>query len=428
MANCAQVVHKIQAFVDGELSPAQRVICEQHLDECRACRSAFRDHQRLSASLFESFAPCRLQHDLSQRVLENLPTLMTVDSRDDMESLNWRAKHARESSRWVARVMPMAMVAMVLILAAIIRFQWPAELKSSNAIGVVLQTAGAPTLIPVNATERESIEPSALIENSSSFETGVGESLMLALAGHTMVKLNHDTRVSVENERLIRMEQGEAFFDVGHDDRLFKVRTAVGTVTVFGTAFNVSVKNDIMTVAVARGTVQIDNNNGHFQPLQAGELSTVIGQSSPSTPQPVDADGLTRWANLITPNEEATRMFASLVVARDGNPELPAKIVYMVDVSKSKAGIGAIRLEWFPEPFTEGYCSYDMYVYNEDAKPIFKHTLDGQALANNTAGSLTVNVPETPIRNAKVLSIRLVPNPQLGGHEAKFSGVWAVPQ
>lgn len=427
MASCTQIAYKIQAYVDGELSQSQRLICDQHFTECRQCRALVQEHQRLSASLFEAFADFRLVEDLSPRILDHLPVRYSTSDLDDLAVLNWRAKHPQETIRWIARSMPVAAAVLIVVLGAFIYGQWPREVQAGHAIGMVVQAHGAATYVSHTAVERENVSVAQFIEPNDRFETGAAGAIMLALAGQTTVKMQSNTRVSVDSERVIRVESGEAYMDVGHDDRLFKVRTALGTVTVFGTAFNVRVSDNAVTVTVTRGTVQLDNNNGHFQPLGAGEQATIVGNGVPSAPVRVDTVELTKWAASIVPDERADRLFRTMIVARGGNAELAAKAVYLVDVSSVQTAIRAIRLEWTPEIGGGAYCNYDMYVYDEYLEPLFSHRLTAAELAGARNGILTVDVPGAPIEGKSVLSIRLVPNVQSGGKEAKFSSVWAVP-
>jgi hypothetical protein len=427
VASCSQIASKVQAFVDGELSQSQRLICGQHFAECRSCRSALQEHQQLTASLFEMFADYRLSSDLSVRVLENLPMRLERD-KDDLEGLNWRAKHPQETIRWIARYMPVAAAVVILVLAAIIRFQWPQEVFANDAIGVVLQNYGHSTVVSgVSGTERKTTSVSDFILANDRFETDETGALLLALAGQTKITMNARSRVTVENERLVRLEDGEAFLDVGHDDRLFKVRTALGTVTVFGTKFSVFVSENVMKVTVASGTVQLDSNDGHFQPLQAGEQAVIIGKSAPSMPERVDVDGMLRWVAMVKENMRALHLFEKEIASRrNGNSELPGKAVWMVDVSKVQTGISAIRLEWTAGNNYTEYCGYELYVYNEYMKPLFAYKVTPEELRAARNGILTVDVPGKPISGASVL-IRLVPDIQDGREEVRFTNVWAVP-
>ena len=52
MASCARIDNALQAFVDGELNDAERLILEDHVVACEQCAAKLRDHRKLSATLF----------------------------------------------------------------------------------------------------------------------------------------------------------------------------------------------------------------------------------------------------------------------------------------------------------------------------------------------------------------------------------------
>jgi mycothiol system anti-sigma-R factor len=39
--NCAEAVHQLYLFLDGELTPERRALIKHHLDECPPCFEAF---------------------------------------------------------------------------------------------------------------------------------------------------------------------------------------------------------------------------------------------------------------------------------------------------------------------------------------------------------------------------------------------------
>lgn len=78
-----------------------------------------------------------------------------------------------------------------------------------------------------------------------------GSHIDLAAHGEGQVRYHRDRRVC-------RLLAGEARFDVRHDPaRPFVVETALGRVQVLGTVFSVSVRDDRLRVAVARGRVAV---------------------------------------------------------------------------------------------------------------------------------------------------------------------------
>lgn len=94
------------------------------------------------------------------------------------------------------------------------------------------------------------------------YETAKGAQRQVALADGSTVKLNTDTRLAVEfsrHERVIRLERGEAWFTVSHDERRpFIVQVANSTIRDIGTQFIVNKSPDGVLVSVWEGIVQVD--------------------------------------------------------------------------------------------------------------------------------------------------------------------------
>ena len=90
-----------------------------------------------------------------------------------------------------------------------------------------------------------------------SYDTGIGEQRLVVLGDGTRLSLNTSTRVKVEldqSQRRVRVEGGEAFFEVAKDaSRPFVVQAADTEVTATGTAFVVR-----LTPAVAGAREALD--------------------------------------------------------------------------------------------------------------------------------------------------------------------------
>lgn len=93
------------------------------------------------------------------------------------------------------------------------------------------------------------------------YQTQVGEIKQVALEDGSRVHLNGASAVTVnyvDNKRLLKMDKGEAYFEVAHDkDRAFIVEVGGVLVRALGTAFNIDYTHDNVTVSVIEGTVQV---------------------------------------------------------------------------------------------------------------------------------------------------------------------------
>ncbi|MBX3301087.1 MAG: FecR family protein [Nitrospira sp.] len=94
------------------------------------------------------------------------------------------------------------------------------------------------------------------------YETAKGAQRQVILTDGSSVTLNTDTRLTVEfsrNQRAIRLERGEAWFTVSHDERRpFTVHIANSTIRDIGTQFIVDKSSDGVLVSVWEGIVEVE--------------------------------------------------------------------------------------------------------------------------------------------------------------------------
>ncbi|HTP39066.1 MAG TPA: FecR domain-containing protein [Steroidobacteraceae bacterium] len=118
----------------------------------------------------------------------------------------------------------------------------------ATAAGAVLAVVAASLLYTRGVPER-------------SFSTAVGERATIVLADGSSMELNSGSLARVKftaGSRVIRLERGEAFFQVAHDpQRPFWVIGGGSWVRAVGTAFNVYLRADGVRVTVSEGTVRI---------------------------------------------------------------------------------------------------------------------------------------------------------------------------
>lgn len=103
---------------------------------------------------------------------------------------------------------------------------------------------------------------SQLGSDANYYATAVGEQRVITLQDGSVVRLNTNTRAEVlfsDTQRLISLEQGEAFFDVRKDmqNRPFIVSIDDTAVKAIGTEFNIRIQPDSMTVSVLEGVVEL---------------------------------------------------------------------------------------------------------------------------------------------------------------------------
>ncbi len=105
------------------------------------------------------------------------------------------------------------------------------------------------------------------------YETQRGEQRTVGLADGSTLRLNGATRVAVllgADRREVRLDRGEAYFDVKHDGaRPFTVRAGNADARVLGTAFDLEVRLAQVELAVYRGAVR-------FGPSQTSGTTVVV--------------------------------------------------------------------------------------------------------------------------------------------------------
>jgi len=425
VASCAQVERLIQAYVDGELTQSDRVIFEQHVVQCPTCEVLLHKHRQMCADLFETFSEERLQHSLVPQIIEHLPEM--EQERADVQTINLRAKHI--TSRWtrMARLVPAAVLVVLLILAVTIVSQWPETWgNGSDVIGVVTHCAGAVRSSMYASESREAVTVRAFVKCGERFETGPDSALMLTLAGPTQLKVNSDTRVKLCNDRRVSVESGEIWCDVGRDGRLFRVNTPTGDITVFGTAFEVSVRDGKTVVTVEQGRVQVENELA-FREVEPGEqVDLVIGQSA-LVAREVDVATEVAWANKITPDVAAKAFFEREILTR-GSTELPAEQVFVVITNRDDRprSVKSIYLEWAPDDHPANHTGYDIYVSDDYMRPLFKEHISGRTFANKRTSAYEVATPDKPISGVNVLHIKIVPDFRGGEIQTSFTKVSAL--
>jgi len=93
------------------------------------------------------------------------------------------------------------------------------------------------------------------------YSTNVGEQKPITLADGTKILLNTDSRIQVvysPRQRVVRLLQGEAYFEVAHNAiRPFMVYAGANVVRALGTAFTVHLKKQDVEVVVTEGAVEL---------------------------------------------------------------------------------------------------------------------------------------------------------------------------
>jgi transmembrane sensor len=174
---------------------------------------------------------------------------------------------------------------------------WQALLRSGPlvravAFGKAMDSASAPPAGPrawVRAAAAAAIVAAISVgawyglstKSQSRFETAIGEHVRVALPDGSSLELNSNSLAKVEysaNMRVIRLERGEAYFQVAHDSaRPFWVIARESWVRAVGTAFVVYLKPTGLEVTVNEGTVKVvGDRSGRDGPSDAVLATSAV--------------------------------------------------------------------------------------------------------------------------------------------------------
>lgn len=416
MASCTQVESLIQAYLDSELTPSERVVFDQHLSECTACAKQLSLHQANSAMLIEVLSVNRLRHSLRDNVIAHLPE-MDHPHRTPRPTPVWKTKKAPIRFQWLRMFAPALAIVMVCVLALTLFYSWPLdEANSGRSIGMVTHRLGDVMRSTGDSTQRYKVALRNDIYAKQRFETGDTGTLMVTLAGPTLVKADANTRFLVHDYRKISLEKGHLWFNVAKDSRTFRVETPSGVVTVFGTTFDVDVKMsvgiqpDYTTVTVSEGEVQVENDIT-FAPLRPGEQIDIVSARTVLKPRPVNVERVMAWAERIQPETVVEpRLLASAETLSGKDNGLWDEQTLVVDVHDKT--VRSLILRWAPSQSVTGdHSGYTVYVYDNRLQHMFKQYIAGHIFDHDDDNFYVMTLPETQtVSNVGALRIQLVPD------------------
>jgi hypothetical protein len=355
--------------------------------------------------------------------MENLPEMDPL--RIDVQGVNWREKAPRTRRGWWAGLVPAAVALVLIALAVPLYMSWPhgTQLRD-DLIGVVTYRDGAVKCRASHGFSASLAAVRSYIACGYRYETGSGARLMLTLKGPTYVKVDENSRVYVCDNREITIDTGHALFDVAKDERQFRVNTPSGSITVFGTIFDVFVTSDKTVVTLKTGKVLVDNQSVSAE-LKPGEQIEIVPGAEHLTPHTVDVARVVQWADAFTPDQDAYNLFAKKIQPQS-TAKLPAEEVFVIITTKDNVArpISSFTLTWDPDGFPSGHCSYNVDICNEKMMGLFSTRIDASVFTDKSRNKYIIDVPGEPISNAEVIHVKLVPDFSTGDVKTSFKKVW----
>jgi len=413
----------LQAYLDGELTPAEKVLFERERAESPGLAQEVERAQRVSAMLFESLGSHSRNHDLTSAVMAHLPEIEAGGEYKRQEiarETTWRTKHPRSRASIFFTVIS-ALAPVVLAVLGFTIFQaWPGNDSDLPTIGMITSVSGTARFHDAGGFTSHDASLLTALHPGDSIETQEGSGVAMALAGPTLIKAPASSRVKVIGPRTIQLEKGRAWLNVAKNAERFRVRTAMGDITVFGTIFDVEVQPTHVVVTLQEGEVTVENGSD-FTVLYPGEQARIQTGEESITKSAVDADAVLAWANDIHPEPAAYSEFLTAVPALEESV-LRAEQVWWVD-TRSNTHARALSFAWEGDGASLSPMSYDVLVYNENMQPLFSRRLEGALLANATLRQVELELPESATLGSTTTFVRLVPDESTGKSEVLFKEV-----
>lgn len=141
------------------------------------------------------------------------------------------------------------------------------------------------------------LRPDLLISWRADYAAPRAEMRAITLSDGTDVLLDAGSALDVvasEPERIVRLLQGQAYFNVTKTGRPFVVEAGDGRVRVLGTQFDVRLFGDSAEVTLQEGSVAVSGPGAGEQTLTPGERIR-IEPDGPGAPEAVDLGDATAW-------------------------------------------------------------------------------------------------------------------------------------
>src|SRR5688572_20656349 len=234
-ATCAELRQDFRAYLANELSGSRRILVDDHLSRCAACRA-------------------RIAEMKGERRVVAMPT--------------------RSSSRWMKWGGLAAAAALLLTIGYLGRGTLDAMMAPGGPRATVVSANGGLYRVSVGA-----LEAGAAIGERESVRTGPGAHAVLRLADGSTVDVNERTELFVTaawSGQAIHLQRGDIIVKAAKQRRgRLRVLTRDSIASVKGTVFAVSAGMGGSVVSVVEGSVAV-NQPGREVVLSPGEQAASI--------------------------------------------------------------------------------------------------------------------------------------------------------
>lgn len=413
MASCSQVSSLLQAYIDEELGNAEKCILEQHLAECSACRDELCEQKACSDQIMDVLAGQRLQWGIRSRVLAHLPEM---DPAPNHGSHPTDPQYARKRQRSLAFPRALMAAAALLVVAGVTYFNQKEPLPPS-----LFPVAGMVTFCDGEGVDYKAGDENdwnkatlkSVVRGNEQFRTQDDSRLAISLIGHSIVKANYNSSITIHDNRRVLVDRGLTYFDVGHDSRRFDVETPNGNIVVVGTAFVVGVDVESTKVTVTEGAIVVSNDQGRTSVGEGQQL--VFRKGEPlARPYEVDVKKVAAWAYAIVPDPQALALFEQTLEKSQAqvvpNSDEPFHMVWNLKDSR----VDEIQLNWKSDGKTSGHCAYFVKVFDQDRKLRHVDFLDSKHFNDGSTTKASLKFRDGPLTGVDELQIQLIPDSKDG--------------
>lgn len=214
--------------------------------------------------------------------------------------LNSKAEHASAydeiSALWSCPEVVVASARLQPVpMSDVVRFKAPAAVPVSRPFRRYAMAAAACLVLAFALTQ---FLPGLIITWRADYQTGAGQTRNVTLPDGSVMLLNAESAVALDfggNRRGVKLLQGEAWFDVVHDEaKPFEVEGRYSTVHVTGTAFDLRVDDREDNLMLMRGAVDLRHDRRQVAPahLLPGQMVRATDKDISAISSFADEDAL----------------------------------------------------------------------------------------------------------------------------------------
>jgi hypothetical protein len=278
---CEDFQSLIPAYLEGSLSPARKLLLEDHSNECIPCR------QELKAQ--KSFAANKSATYVRQPARKAQPAPL-------------RAGVKRWSTAKVARWSVAA--ALVVCLGVVGLFTYERLDLSGTTLAATVESADGLAFV-ISDEQIRQLAPGEELKKGERIRTAKDSNAVLKLRDGSTIEMRERSEFSVsENMRgvTVQLDRGDVIVEAAKQDRgRLYVKTPDSTVTVKGTIFAVESGTKGSRVSVVEGEVKVDHA-GKQETLLPGDQATTSAalEKAPVEKTVAWSRKAAKYANLVT--------------------------------------------------------------------------------------------------------------------------------